>query len=103
MPQVKDLVSIIVPVYNVERYIEKCLCSLINQSYKNIEIICVNDGSPDNSRDIIESLIKSDGRIRLIDQQNQGLSGARNTGLDAAQGEYMMFLDSDDWIDPETC
>ena len=103
MPQVKDLVSIIVPVYNVERYIEKCLGSLINQSYKNIEIICVNDGSPDNSRDIIESLMKSDGRIRLIDQQNQGLSGARNTGLDAAQGEYVMFLDSDDWIDPETC
>ncbi len=98
----KDLVSIIVPVYNVEKYLPACLDSLIRQTYHNIEIICVNDGSPDNSGMIIADYIKKDSRIILINQKNQGLSGARNTGLENAKGEYVIFLDSDDWMDYET-
>ncbi len=102
MPQVKDLVSIVLPIYNVEKYLEKCLQSVTSQTYENLEIICVNDGSPDSSADIISSLMQNDKRIHLINQENQGLSGARNTGLQNATGEYIMFLDSDDWIDAET-
>ncbi len=98
----KSLVSIIIPVYNVESYIKKCLESVINQTYKNLEIICVNDGSPDKSEEIIASFMKNDTRIHLINQENQGLSGARNTGIKNATGEYIMFLDGDDWIDEKT-
>lgn len=100
--QTNKLVSIVLPVYNVEKYLPKCLDSVVSQSYKNIEIICVNDGSPDGSEKIIADYIKKDSRIILINQKNQGLSGARNTGLEKATGEYIVFLDSDDWIDPET-
>ena len=95
----KDLISIIVPVYNVEKYVEKCLISIINQTYKNIEIIIVNDGSVDNSKKICESLKKKDKRIKLYNIKNIGLSGARNYGIEKSKGKYISFIDSDDYID----
>ena len=98
-----QLVSIIVPVYNVEQYLPQCLDSLINQTYNNIEIICVNDESPDNSAEILKQYSEKDSRIKIINQNNMGLSGARNTGMQNAHGEYVMCVDSDDWIDLETC
>lgn len=97
------LVSIIVPVYNVEPYLSKCLDSLVNQTYNNIEIICVNDESPDNSAVILKHYAKKDSRVKIFEQLNMGLSGARNTGMKHAHGEYVMCVDSDDWIDLETC
>ena len=99
----EGLISIIVPVYNAERYLERCIDSLTGQSYNKIEIIAVNDGSTDSSPVILERLAKADARIRIISQENQGLSGARNTGLRTANGEYVLFVDSDDWIDRTTC
>lgn len=95
-------VSVIIPVYNVEKYLPKCLDSVVGQTYKNLEIICINDGSPDNSSAILESYAEKDGRIKIIHQENTGLSGARNTGIESATGEYIVFLDSDDWMDAET-
>lgn len=92
------LISVIVPVYKVEPYLERCLDSVINNTYKNIEIICVNDGSPDNCQVILEKYAVKDSRIKLIVQDNRGLSAARNTGIDSASGDYLYFLDSDDWI-----
>lgn len=100
---VKPLVSIIVPVYNVEQYLPQCLDSIVNQTYENIEVICVNDGSPDNSIKILEDYALRDSRIKVVSQKNQGLSGARNTGIKYASGKYIMFVDSDDWIDLDTC
>ena len=97
----EKLVSIIIPVYNVEKYIRKCLESVINQTYKNIEIIIVNDGSRDNSRKIIEEYLL-DKRIEIIDKINEGQSSARNLGLKEAKGTYIYFLDSDDYIDKNT-
>ena len=91
--------SIIVPVYNVAEYLERCLNSLINQTLNEIEIICVNDGSTDNSLCILEKFAGLDKRIKMINQKNKGLSGARNTGIKLVQGEYFGFLDSDDWVD----
>lgn len=91
--------SIIVPVYNVAEYLERCLNSLINQTLNEIEIICVNDGSTDNSLCILEKFAGLDKRIKIINQKNKGLSGARNTGIKLVQGEYLGFLDSDDWVD----
>lgn len=98
-----SLISIIVPVYNTENYLEKCLYSLVNQTYKNIEIIIVDDGSPDNSMNIIQKFVLADNRVKVISQKNQGLSGARNTGMNNANGDYIMFIDSDDWIEIDTC
>lgn len=92
-------VSIIVPVYNVEKYLTRCLDSLINQTLKDIEIICVNDGSKDNSLDILKTYAEKDQRIIVLSQENAGLSAARNTGMDVAKGEYIGFVDSDDWVD----
>lgn len=92
-------VSIIVPVYNVEKYLRKCLDSLINQTLKDIEIICVNDGSKDNSPKILEEYAKIDNRIVVINQENSGQSVARNKGIGIAKGEYIGFVDSDDWLD----
>lgn len=89
-------ISVIVPVYNVEKYVEKCINSILGQTYKNFELIIVNDGSTDNSLKKIKKF--SDDRIILIDQKNQGLSGARNTGISKAKGKYVTFIDSDDWI-----
>lgn len=90
--------SIIVPVYNVEEYLSDCLDSVVQQSFCDIEIICVNDGSTDESQRILQDYADKDARIRVITQDNKGLSGARNTGIDAARGHYVFFLDSDDWI-----
>ncbi len=92
-------VSIIIPVYNVEKYLEKCLISLINQTLKEIEIICVNDGSTDNSRAILEQFQLKDKRIKILNQENLGVSQARNNGINIAQGEYIGFVDSDDYVD----
>lgn len=94
-------VSVIIPVYNVEKYLPKCLDSVINQTYTQLEIICVNDGSPDNSAAVLQEYADKDKRIRVVNQQNQGLSGARNTGILEATGEYTVFLDSDDWMDTD--
>ena len=96
----KNSVSIIVPVYNVGRYIDKCLQSILSQTYKNIEIIIVNDGSKDDSGEIIAKYA-SDDRIVYIEQDNAGVSAARNRGIQAATGEYLGFVDSDDYIEPE--
>jgi len=93
------LISIIVPVYNVEKYIEKCTKSLMIQDYPNIEIILVDDGSVDNSVCIIDQLAKKDTRIIVIRRDHAGVSAARNTALKIAHGEYVMFVDGDDWVD----
>ncbi len=95
-----DLISIIVPVYNVEKYLSKCLDSIINQLYKNIEIILINDGSTDNSKKICEEYVMKDNRITLINTKNSGQSAARNVGINAAKGKYIGFVDSDDYIEP---
>lgn len=92
-------VSIIVPVYNVEKYLRKCLDSLINQTLKDIEIICINDGSTDKSLEILEEYKNRDSRIILLNQENSGQSVARNRGIEIAKGEYLGFVDPDDWID----
>lgn len=95
--------SIVIPVYNVECYLEECLCSIINQTYRNLEIIIVNDGSTDNSWDIIKKYAREDSRIIVINQENQGLSIARNVGIEKSTGDYLMFIDSDDYISLEVC
>ncbi len=96
----KDIkVSVIVPVYNVEKYLKRCLDQLINQTLKEIEIICVNDGSKDNSLDILEEYSQKDSRIFVVSQENAGLSVARNTGMNYVKGEYIGYVDSDDWVD----
>ncbi len=96
-------VSIIVPVYNVEKYLRECLDSLIGQTLKDIEIITINDGSPDNSLQILEEYATKDPRVKIINQENAGLSAARNRGLSEASGEYVAFIDSDDWVDADFC
>lgn len=96
-------VSIILPVYNVEQYLPKCLDSIVNQTYINLEIICVNDETPDNSLKILEDYAQKDNRIIIVSQKNQGLSGARNTGAKYVTGDYIMYVDSDDWIELNTC
>jgi len=93
--------SIIVPVYNVEKYLEKCLDSILGQTFRDFELIIVNDGSPDDSDRIIESYKKADNRIRVINKENGGLSSARNAGIEEAKGKYLAFIDSDDWIEKE--
>lgn len=94
-------ISIIVPVYNVERYIERCVESICQQTYTNTEIILVDDGSTDSSGKICDEIAVKDPRIRVIHQQNSGLSAARNAGLAVAKGEYIAFVDSDDYIAQE--
>lgn len=96
-------VSIIIPVYNVEAYLPQCLDSVVNQTYKNLEIICVNDGATDNSLSILESYASQDDRIKVVSKNNGGLSSARNEGHRYVTGQYMMYLDSDDWMDLTTC
>lgn len=95
------LVSIIIPVYNTEQHLQKCLDSVINQTYHNIEIILIDDGSTDNSGKICDDYAKKDDRVKVYHQKNSGVSCARNLGLDVAQGEYISFIDSDDYIDCE--
>lgn len=97
----KPLVSVVMPVYNSEKYLKAALNSLLEQSYKNIEIICVNDGSTDHSLAILERMAASDRRIKIINQSNGGPAKARNAALDAAKGKYVNFVDSDDFVDKE--
>ncbi|MCL2842914.1 MAG: glycosyltransferase [Oscillospiraceae bacterium] len=95
------LISVIVPVYNVEEYLAECLDSILDQTYRNLEIILVNDGSTDSSGDICEHYRKMDDRIRVIYQENKGVSSARNLGIDSANGQWIAFVDSDDGIKPD--
>lgn len=96
-----NLLSVIVPVYNVENFLPKCLNSLIDQTYKNLEIILIDDGSTDNSGKICDEYAERDDRIKVIHQKNQGVSVARNTGLNLAKGKYITFVDSDDWCEKD--
>lgn len=91
-------ISLIIPVYNVEKYLKRCLDSVLAQTFKDFEAICVDDGSQDSSHEILTDYAMRDKRIRIYTQENKGLSGARNTGLDAASGEWITFLDSDDFL-----
>jgi len=97
------MISIIVPVYQVEKYIGRCISSIIGQDFINFEVICVDDGTKDGSCKIIEEFMKSDSRIKLFHKKNGGLSSARNEGLRHAEGEYVWFIDSDDYIVPRAC
>lgn len=92
------LVSVIVPIYNNEAYVEKCIRSVMSQSYKNLEILAINDGSKDRSFEILQKLAEEDARIRIFDQKNAGVAAARNKGLENAVGEYLTFVDGDDYI-----
>ena len=101
MSELNPLISFIVPVYNVELYVERCIKSILKQSYSKFEIVAVNDGSPDNSLSILEKLANMDARIKIVSQENQGLSAARNTGIKNASGDYLIFVDSDDTIESD--
>lgn len=92
------MVSVIIPMYNAEKYVGKCLDSLLKQTYRDLEIIIVNDGSKDHSREICEEYVKKDKRITLINTENRGAGSARNTGIEAARGNYISFIDSDDYV-----
>lgn len=98
----KDLISIVVPIYNVELYLDKCVKSIINQTYKKLEIILVDDGSPDNCGRMCDKYAEQDKRIKVIHKQNGGVASARDEGMHAAIGEYIMFVDSDDYIEDNT-
>ena len=97
----KKKISVIVPIYNVEKYLERCIDSLIDQSYRNIEIILVDDGSPDRCPQICDAYAHKDSRIKVIHKENAGVASARNAGLYVATGEYIGFVDSDDWVSNE--
>lgn len=97
----KPLVSVIVPAYKVEKYLDKCVESIVEQTYKNLEIILVDDGSPDNCPSMCDSWAQKDSRIKVIHKENGGVSSARNAGIDAAEGEFIGFVDSDDWLEPD--
>lgn len=94
-----DLVTIVVPIYNVERFLDKCVNSIVNQTYKELEIILVDDGSPDNCPRMCDEWAKKDSRIKVVHKENQGLGMARNTGIEHASGKYILFFDSDDYVD----
>lgn len=95
------LISVIIPAYNVEMYLQRCLKSILNQTYKNLEIIVVDDGSLDRTPNIADSFAEKDHRINVIHQRNKGYAGARNTGLDNCHGELITFVDSDDWVESD--
>ena len=97
----EKLISVIIPVYGVEKYIHQCLDSIITQSYKNLEIIVINDGTRDRSAEIAKEYARKDSRIRVYDYENAGVSVARNRGLDLAKGDYISFVDSDDWLNSD--
>lgn len=97
----EDLISVIVPVYNVEKYLKRCVDSILNQTYKNLEIILVDDGSPDRCGKICDEYAVKDNRVKVIHKENGGLSDARNTGIDVAKGKYISFIDSDDYVENE--
>ncbi|WP_099330929.1 glycosyltransferase family 2 protein [Priestia aryabhattai] len=94
-------ISIIVPIYNVEKYLHKCVDSILDQTFKDFELILVNDGSPDNCGEICNEYSRKDPRVKVIHKKNGGLSDARNAGIDIAEGDYIGFVDSDDWIEPD--
>lgn len=94
-------ISVIIPIYNTEKYLKRCLNSVINQTYKNIEIILINDGSTDHSKEICETLTRQDKRIKMINKTNSGVSNTRNTGIKNSRGEYLFFVDSDDYIEKD--
>lgn len=97
----KPLISVIIPVYNVEPYLRQCLDSVVGQTYENLEILIIDDGSTDGCGKICDEYAQRDERIKVFHTENRGLSAARNLGIDEAAGEYLYFLDSDDWIDPD--
>ena len=97
-----SLITIIIPVYNIEKYLRKCIESVIEQTYKNIEIILVDDGSMDNSGEICDQYKEKDSRILVIHKRNGGLSDARNSAIDIAKGKYLFFLDGDDYIEKDS-
>lgn len=98
-----DLISVIIPIYNAEKYLKTCLESILEQTHKNLEIICINDGSTDGSLQILTEYALKDSRIKSINQKNHGASASRNVGLDNATGDYIMFVDADDYIEKNTC
>lgn len=95
----EELISIIIPIYRVEKYLKECIDSVINQTYKNLEVILVNDGSPDNCGNMCDEYARKDKRVKVIHKKNGGLSDARNHGIDMATGKYITFIDSDDYVD----
>ena len=97
----KPLISIIIPVYNVEKYLRQCLDSVVNQTYRNFEVVCVNDGSTDTSIEILQEYKKEYSNFRVYTQENKGLGITRNVGVSHATGDYLYFLDSDDYIEPD--
>lgn len=96
-----ELISIIVPIYNVENYLRQCLDSIIAQTYQNFECLLINDGSPDNSAEICREFVDKDARFRYFEKENGGLSSARNLGIEKSRGAYITFVDSDDWLDSD--
>lgn len=98
-----QLISVIVPIYKVENYLKKCIDSIVNQTYKNIEILLIDDGSPDNCGIICDEYAKKDERIKVIHKENGGLSDARNYGIEASTGDYIIFIDSDDYVSESMC
>ncbi|HHK7549987.1 TPA: glycosyltransferase family 2 protein, partial [Streptococcus pneumoniae] len=94
-----ELISIIVPIYNVENYLRMCLDSIQNQTYQNFECLLINDGSPDNSAEICREYVAKDSRFRYFEKENGGLSSARNYGIERAEGTVITFVDSDDWLE----
>lgn len=98
----RETISVIVPIYNVENYLARCVDSILAQTYGNLEIILVDDGARDSSGGICDQYAAKDSRVRVIHKENGGLSSARNAGIEAASGEYLSFVDSDDWIEPDT-
>ena len=97
----EGLVTVVIPIYNVEKYLDRCINSIVNQTYKNREIILVDDGSPDNCPKICDAWAKKDDRIVVIHKENGGVSSAHNKGLDVATGDYITFVDSDDFIEDD--
>ncbi|MBO5696399.1 MAG: glycosyltransferase family 2 protein, partial [Alphaproteobacteria bacterium] len=95
-------ISVIIPIYNVEKYLRRCLDSVLNQTFTDWQAICVNDGSPDNCADILDEYAKKDSRFIVVNKKNGGLSDARNVGMEHATGDYILYLDSDDFIHPQT-
>lgn len=97
------MISVIVPVYNAEAYLSRCMESILNQTYRDIRVICVNDGSTDGTGEMLEEFARRDGRVKVVCRTNSGLSASRNAGLELAEGEYVMFVDADDWLDGHAC
>ena len=97
----EPLISVIIPIYNMEFYLERCVDSVLNNTYQNLEVICVDDGSTDHSMEILRRYEAADPRIVVIAKENGGVSSARNAGLDRMTGEYVTFIDSDDFVHPQ--